>query len=402
MKYPVVKLSEIAEINPRRPVIHRQDNEPTSFIPMESVDAINGLVEQPEIRPYFKVKKGYTYLEDGDVIFAKITPCMQNGKHSIMQGLIDGFGFGSTEFHVIRVSDRVVPEWVHFFLRRKETLNAAKKTFTGAVGQQRVPGTFLDNLLLPLPDVSTQKELTALLSNQLEKVKTGREAAQKQYNEIVLLSRRHREFTLADLNNAGRVPLGDVLIDIESGKSLQTTERLAADNELGVLKVSAVSWGNFNPNQAKSIEGDYTPEDHHRVRVGDVLISRANTVELVGAVVRVAQDYSNRLLSDKTLRLVLDEDKCDPDYIVQVLRLPEARAHIEGNATGTSDSMRNISQNTIRATPIALPSLDEQRRIAARMKSVDQEIARLRQAVKAQLSDLTVLPQKLLAQVFEN
>ena len=149
MKVPIKKLSEVANINPRRPSIERGGEVPTSFVPMENVDEILGSVSRLNSEPYSRVKKGYTYFANGDVIFAKITPCMQNGKHAVLSGLVDGFGFGSTEFHVIRARGEITPDWIHFYLRRKETLNAAFKTFTGAVGQQRVPVSFLEDLEFP-------------------------------------------------------------------------------------------------------------------------------------------------------------------------------------------------------------------------------------------------------------
>ena len=103
--------------------------------------------------------------------------------------------------------------------------------------------------------------------------------------------------------------LGDVLLDIQAGKSFQTAEVLARPDELGVLKVSAVTWFDFQPDEAKALKGEYEPDVNHRVRKGDLLISRANTKEFVGAVVLVERDYQFRLLSDKTLRLVVDENR---------------------------------------------------------------------------------------------
>lgn len=193
--------------------------------------------------------------------------------------------------------------------------------------------------------------------------------------------------------------LGDVLLGIEAGKSFQTSELPAREDELGVLKVSAVTWTAFRPDEAKAAI-DHEPEEFHRVRRGDLLISRANTRELVGAVVHVEQDFPLRLLSDKTLRLVIDERKADKSYLLYALRSARARKHIEHFATGTSDSMRNISQGVIRATPICLPELQVQQTIARRLKDQLRVVGQTREAVKAQLQELDLLPARLLASVF--
>ena len=117
-----VKLGSISELNPRKSDITRSDNELTSFIPMEAVDAEKGMISALRERPYAEVKKGYTYFEEGDVLFAKITPCMQNGKHAIARDLIGGIGFASTEFHVIRPTEGILAEWIHYFVRQTAVL----------------------------------------------------------------------------------------------------------------------------------------------------------------------------------------------------------------------------------------------------------------------------------------
>lgn len=195
--------------------------------------------------------------------------------------------------------------------------------------------------------------------------------------------------------------LGDVLIHIETGKSFLTSETLARPNELGVLKVSAVSWSEFLPSEAKALNGDYTPAESHKVKKGDLLISRANTRELVGAVVAVEDDYPLRLLSDKTLRLIVDENRVNKGYLLFALRSAGARQHIEHFATGTSDSMRNISQDVIKAIPLWLPALTEQRQIAARLKAQLTELDTVRQAVRLQLQDIVMLRNRVLKQTFD-
>ncbi|HEX7348518.1 MAG TPA: hypothetical protein VF264_02550 [Rhodanobacteraceae bacterium] len=193
--------------------------------------------------------------------------------------------------------------------------------------------------------------------------------------------------------------LGDVLRGVETGKSFQTAEVLARPDQLGVLKVSAVSWNAFRADQAKLVV-NHQPDDRHRVRAGDLIISRANTRELVGAVVRVSQDYPLRLLSDKTLRLVIDATKADPDYLLLALRTERARAHIEANATGTSDSMRNISQGVIASIPIWIPRLSVQRRIAARLKAKLADVETARRAAQAQVADADALRLAIYREVF--
>ena len=132
------RLGEVCELNPRRPALDRRGDVPTSFVPMEAVDAISGKICQARTRPFGEVSKGYTCFAEGDVLFAKITPCMQNGKHAIARGLLDGIGFGTTEFHVLRPTSAVLAEWVHFFVRRPVFLHDASKHFTGSVGKQRL------------------------------------------------------------------------------------------------------------------------------------------------------------------------------------------------------------------------------------------------------------------------
>ena len=136
------RLAEVSEINPRRPSIQRSDDAPTSFVPMAAVDEVEGRFAEIHTRPYGEVKRGYTYFEENDVVFAKITPCMENGKAAIARSLIDGFGFGTTEFHVFRPKPGVLPEWLHRYVRQSDFRREAKERFRGAVGQQRVPQDF--------------------------------------------------------------------------------------------------------------------------------------------------------------------------------------------------------------------------------------------------------------------
>lgn len=179
-----VRLGEVCEINPRRNDIIRPDIEPTSFVPMEAVDAEKGMICEVRERPFADVKKGYTYFEEGDVLFAKITPCMQNGKHAIARNLIEGIGFASTEFHVIRPAKGILAEWIHHFVRQPAVLHDATNHFTGAVGQQRVPDDFLKSLEIPLPPLHEQRRIAGILREQMGSVEQARAAAEEELATI--------------------------------------------------------------------------------------------------------------------------------------------------------------------------------------------------------------------------
>jgi len=99
-----VRLGEVCQINPRRPRLNIDPTEEGTFVPMSAVDADLGVISLPETRPFSVVKTGYKPFEENDVLFAKITPWMENGKSAVARGLLKNIGFGSTEFHVLRPS----------------------------------------------------------------------------------------------------------------------------------------------------------------------------------------------------------------------------------------------------------------------------------------------------------
>ncbi|MCL4274541.1 MAG: restriction endonuclease subunit S [Anaerolineales bacterium] len=157
-KWDVYQLSEIAFINPKPKKTDLPPlDTPVTFVPMAAVDADRYEIVAPEVKPLKDVLKGFTPFQNNDVIFAKITPCMENGKIVVAEKLINNLGYGSTEFHVLRPQENLVTsEWLLWFVRRIEFREKAKSAFTGTAGQQRVPSSFMQNYKVPLPPMKLQ------------------------------------------------------------------------------------------------------------------------------------------------------------------------------------------------------------------------------------------------------
>jgi type I restriction enzyme S subunit len=153
MGWPVKRLGheDVCDVNPHA-ARGLDDDLNVSFVPMADVDEQLGRIIGHQTRTVREVKKGFTPFQNGDVLFAKITPCMQNGKAAIAEGLANGVGYGSTEFHVLRPAPRVAAEWVFALVRLEAFRAQAKSAFTGSAGQQRVPANFLKQFCVPVPD----------------------------------------------------------------------------------------------------------------------------------------------------------------------------------------------------------------------------------------------------------
>ena len=161
-KYPLEKLGKCCSLNPRRPALSLNDTDKVSFVPMPSVNE-EGFLQNVADEEYGKVKKGFTYFENNDVLFAKITPCMENGKGAIAECLTNNIGMGSTEFHVLRpIEDISNPYWLLALTRMPIFRKRASKNMLGTGGQKRVGASFLENFMVGLPPIDEQNRFQSI------------------------------------------------------------------------------------------------------------------------------------------------------------------------------------------------------------------------------------------------
>lgn len=182
-----------------------------------------------------------------------------------------------------------------------------------------------------------------------------------------------------------RISLGELLSSIETGKSFKCEERPPTPDEVGVVKVSAVSWGDYNEEESKTCLDPERVNPALFVQSGDFLFSRANTIELVGACVIAARISRRIMLSDKILRFHF-QDQAHKLWVLQLLRSKDGRRQIEMLASGNQESMRNIGQESIRQIQVPLPPAAEQTRIVAKIEELlsdlDAGVAELKAAQK--------------------
>ena len=161
--------------------------------------------------------------------------------------------------------------------------------------------------------------------------------------------------------------LGELIETIDTGKSFKCEERPPDKNEYGIIKVSAVTWGTFNQEESKTCFSTSPWVKGYSIQVDDFLICRANTAALVGGCVIVDKISKRLMLSDKVLRIEFS-DSISKTYVLYTLRTPFVRAQLSAAASGTSESMKNISQNAIKGLLIPFPPIKEQYRIVSKVE----------------------------------
>lgn len=183
-------LGDVCKINP--PKISTQDllsDLEVSFVPMAAVSAELGEITEPQKKTLGEVKSGFTNFSEGDVLFAKITPCMENGKSAMVEKLINQIGYGSTEFFVLRCGDKLFNKFVYHLVRGKLFRGAARAVMSGSVGQERVPKNFLIGYQLNLPPLNEQKEIVRILDDLLGREQKIKDLAGKTLERVEMMQK---------------------------------------------------------------------------------------------------------------------------------------------------------------------------------------------------------------------
>ena len=168
-----VRMQDLASINPPKIKPDLEDRTPLVFVPMPKVAEDFRGIDVSGRRPLSSIKRGYTQFRPGDVLFAKITPCMENGKIAIVPEIRPPLGYGSTEFFVMRSRTDGIGRWIAYCVARSSFRQLARENMQGAVGQRRVPRVWLENASVPLAPLSEQHRIVARIESLFARLDEG-------------------------------------------------------------------------------------------------------------------------------------------------------------------------------------------------------------------------------------
>jgi type I restriction enzyme S subunit len=329
-----------------------------------------------------------------DVLLCKINPRINRvwivgeaGRHQQI---------ASTEYLVLRTTERALARYLRWYLsspRFRDWITLAVEGATGSHTRAKSPQILRQ--LVPIPPLAEQRRIVAAIEEHLSRLDA---AAAEVHNVQARVDALRRSMLNAAVADGVETELGELLTRIEAGRSAGGPAPRAQEDEWGVIKVSAMTWGEFRPWENKRVAAD-SIDEKHEIRPGDLLVSRANTTEYVGAAVVVRETRPRLVLSDKSLRLIV-RDGVDREWLLYALLAPRTRRQISAVATGTSDSMRNISQEKLRAVRLRVPDAWRQPTIATEISRQLTVVSSVAAAGEAALSKSVALRRAILARAF--
>ena len=385
------------EINPKTDCGELTDESLVSFIPMPNVQEKNNVVEY-DLVPYGTVKKGFTVFKKGDMIWAKITPCMQNGKSCIVDEMPTEVGFGSTEFHVVRKrTEDVYMPFIWSIFSNENVLKAAQAVFSGSAGQQRVSASFIENFPCVIPQYAIQVKLASMLERKLLEMNTKKQQAIKLIEEFEENISNSYGLRNADKNRlCFAIHLSDLdgVIDAKRYGSVAVTKHtLVMANVFDIVeeKVNVTRYGkqvidwiriDDLPNQPLDIEEIRTQPANEvegtffDVQEGDILVARLGPTILNQKIVMVRSLERTTIASAEFLVL-----RCkpgyDPEAVMAVLKTGYYRDLMYSHARGSTPSRYRLNREDMLKLPF--PDISEyQEQLATEANAIRIQVKAMR------------------------
>lgn len=379
-KYKNVKLSEIAWIDP---TCNFGKTKEVSFVPMDAIDSVNGTIAYKGVKTVEETK-GFTRFKEGDLLWAKITPCMQNAKSAIAKKLLNGYGCGSTEFFVIRAKDEKVvsQEYLLFLLRDEKVLKSAMNYFGGSAGQQRVSPLFLKTFNVPLPDINEQNrfcELVRIAQRIKQQKEQQAEALLNCIDDYILgelgiklpemksQALKNRMFIVNFKEiNGGRFDPKSVLFLGESAKSM-IYENVQLQQIAKIEKGDAITSSEVNKDGTYPViaGGQTSPYNHDKYNYkGDVI-----TVSASGAYSGYVWYHNDQIFASDCSVIYAKNNQFTTKYLFEVLKAQQSHIYLLQQGAGQP----HVYPDDLAKLWIPVVSLSKQQEIVEHISAIRQQ-----------------------------
>ncbi|MBF6249490.1 restriction endonuclease subunit S [Nocardia farcinica] len=384
---PTAELGSVATINPRlsRPF---EDDEMVSFLGMADVSE-DGTTSAGIDRPFSDVRRGYTPFKNGDVLIAKITPCFENGK-IVQADVTRDYGFGSTEFHVVRTGDGLDPRYLLHYLRRPSVRVDGERRMTGSGGQRRVPAEYVKNLRIPLPPIEEQRRIAAILDHA-DALRAKRREALARLDELTqsIFIDMFGD-PVANPRGYAQVPLAEIGHLYSGG----TPAKNVAENWTGSLP-----W--FSPKDLKR-DDLFDSRDHISESVPDRSSLKLLPPDTVVFVVRgmiLAHSFPVSVLRvpatiNQDMKAILPSVDVRVDYLASCLRVQAG--HVLAQVSTAAHGTKRLDAEGMSQVSIPLPPIDEQDKFV----EVIGNLKRLKSESSDSLGELDALFASLQSRAF--
>lgn len=400
----ICTISDVAKVNPSK--IIAEPDLVAGFVPMSLAPTdFNGQLQFEE-KAWGDIQKSYTNFQNGDVIFAKVTPCFENGKAAIVDDLPNGIGAGSSEFYVLRPEQGAISNRLLFALLKTNTFaqNGAEN-MTGAVGLRRVPRVFVEGFEFPLPPLAEQKVIADKLDTLLAQVETTKARLEripeilKSFRQSVLaaavsgkLTEEWRVENVVAEQDWNDGVLGDFIDKPTYGSSAKSQPTgIVPVLRMGNLQGGKLDWSDL------VYTSDVNEIEKFRLSAGDVLFNRTNSPELVGKT-SIFRGEREAIYAGYLIRVVCNEG-LNPEFLNFLLNSPYAKDYCyQVKSDGVSQS--NINAQKLKAFPVCVPPVLEQTEIVRRVEELFALADSIEQKATAALARVNNLTQSILAKAF--
>jgi type I restriction enzyme, S subunit len=393
------KIGEVAEINPPL-TADLKDISTVSFLGMTDVSESGKILRQHK-KNLDTVKTGFTAFQDDDILVAKITPCFENGKGAIVSNLIHGVGFGSTEFHVLRARECILPEYLFYQTRSSAFRKLGEACMVGSAGQKRVQSNFIETFRIYLPSLSEQKKIAAILSTwdraieTCEKLITAKVSRKRALMQQLLTGKkRFAEFVKTDGQfNARYFPVPTDWKYVRIGDVAREVSIKNIDNQM-LPVLSCTKYKGLVDSLSYFGKQIYSQNlSSYKVASRGQFAYATNHIE--EGSIGYQNLYDKALISPMYTVFTVTAD-IDHSFLFKLVKTETFRHIFEANTSGSIDRRGGLRWHDFAMIKIPLPSLDEQRRIANLIEVGDEEIRILVEKLDAVRNQKRGLMQLLL------